>query len=46
MPLQALQQSLEKHYTAESAAADSDLDCLHGNPEFNDLMKKHSAKKP
>ena len=41
----ALQESLEKHYPAESAAADSDLDNLHG-PEFNDLIKKYSAKKP
>ncbi len=43
--IKALQESLEKHYPAESAAADSDLDSLH-SAEFNDLIKKYSAKKP
>src|ERR1700735_91801 len=44
--LKALQDALEKHYPAESAAADSDLDKLRSDPAFNDLIKKYSAKKP
>jgi eukaryotic-like serine/threonine-protein kinase len=44
--LKALQDALEKHYPAESAAADSDLDRLRSDPAFNDLIKKYSAKKP
>ncbi|MFZ0738939.1 MAG: hypothetical protein WBL70_03340 [Candidatus Acidiferrales bacterium] len=42
----ALQESLEKNYPAESAAADSDLDSLRSSPEFNELINKYSEKKP
>jgi tetratricopeptide (TPR) repeat protein/TolB-like protein len=44
--LSALKEALEKHYPAEAVAADPNVDSLHSNPEFNDLIKKYSAKKP
>jgi serine/threonine protein kinase/tetratricopeptide (TPR) repeat protein/TolB-like protein len=44
--LAALKEALEKHYPAEAVAADPNVDSLHSNPEFNDLIKKYSAKKP
>src|SRR5271156_145118 len=44
--LKALQESLEKHYPAEAAATDPNVDNLRSSPEFDDLIKKHSAKKP
>jgi eukaryotic-like serine/threonine-protein kinase len=44
--LKALQESLEKHYPAEAVAADPNVDNLRSSPEFNDLIKKYSAKKP
>jgi eukaryotic-like serine/threonine-protein kinase len=44
--LKALQESLEKHYPAETVASDPNLDNLRSSPEFNDLIKKYSARKP
>jgi serine/threonine protein kinase/tetratricopeptide (TPR) repeat protein len=44
--LNALRESLEKHYPAEAVAADPNMDGLRNSPEFNDLIKKYSAKKP
>jgi adenylate cyclase len=44
--LKALQESLEKHYPAESAQQDVEFDSLRGNPEFAALIKKYAAKKP
>jgi hypothetical protein len=44
--LSALREVLEKHYPAEAVLADANLDSLHSSPEFNDLIKKYSAKKP
>jgi tetratricopeptide (TPR) repeat protein len=44
--LSALKEALEKHYPAEAVAADPNVDSLHSNPEFDDLIKKYSAKKP
>jgi eukaryotic-like serine/threonine-protein kinase len=44
--LKALQESLEKHYPAEAVAPDPNVDNLRSSPEFNDLIKKYSAKKP
>ena len=43
--LKALQESLEKHYPAESAEQDVELDSLRGNPQFAALIKKYAAKK-
>jgi serine/threonine protein kinase/tetratricopeptide (TPR) repeat protein len=43
--LGALLESLDKHYPADAAASDPELDSLHGNPEFDELIKKYSAKK-
>ena len=43
--LKALQDSLEKHYPAESAEQDVELDNLRANPEFAALIKKYAAKK-
>jgi len=42
--LKALQDSLEKHYPAESAEQDVELDSLRANPEFTALIKKYAAK--
>jgi len=44
--LALLQDALEKHYPAEYASADPDLDSLHNNPEFDRLIKKYSKKEP
>jgi len=44
--LKALQESLEKHYPAEAVASDPNVDNLRSSPEFNDLIKKYSTKKP
>ncbi len=44
--LKVLREALEKHYPAEYAAGDADLVSLQGNPEFQNLIKKYSAKKP
>ena len=44
--LNSLRESLEKRYPAEAVAADPNVDSLRSNPEFNDLIKKYSAKKP
>ena len=38
--------ALANHYPAEYAAVDPDLDGLHSNPEFANLIKKYSTKKP
>ncbi len=40
-----LQEALERHYPAESAAADPDLGNLHGNAQFESLIAKYSGKK-
>jgi predicted Zn-dependent protease len=42
----SLQEALEKHYPAEFAAVDPDLESLHGNIEFQSLIRKYSTKKP
>lgn len=42
--LAALQDALEKHYPAEAAEQDVELDSLRANPEFNTLIKKYAAK--
>jgi tetratricopeptide (TPR) repeat protein len=44
--LEALREALEKHYPADAVAADPNVDSLHSSPEFNDLIKKYSTKKP
>jgi serine/threonine-protein kinase len=44
--LASLQEALEKHYPAEFASVDPDLESLHGNSEFQSLIKKYSTKKP
>jgi serine/threonine protein kinase/tetratricopeptide (TPR) repeat protein len=44
--LAALREALAKHYPADVVAADPNVDSLKSNPEFNDLIKKYSAKKP
>ncbi len=44
--LSAFRESLEKHYPAEFAAADPDLDSLRSTPEFKELIKQYSTKKP
>jgi len=44
--LKALQESLEKHYPAEYAAGDADLESLRGDPQFMELIKKYSATRP
>jgi serine/threonine-protein kinase len=44
--LDALREALEKHYPADAVAADPNVDSLHSSPEFNDLIKKYSTKKP
>jgi serine/threonine protein kinase/tetratricopeptide (TPR) repeat protein len=44
--LNALRESLEKHYPVEFVAADPALDSLRNSPGFDDLIKKYSAKKP
>jgi tetratricopeptide (TPR) repeat protein/TolB-like protein len=44
--LKVLREALEKHYPAEFAAGDEDLKNLNGNPEFTNLIKQYSQKKP
>ncbi|HXX19977.1 MAG TPA: tetratricopeptide repeat protein [Candidatus Acidoferrum sp.] len=44
--LKALRAALEKHYPADYAGGDPDLASLQGNPEFAELVRKYSAKKP
>jgi serine/threonine-protein kinase len=44
--LEALREALEKKYPVDAVIADPNLDALHSSPEFNDLIKKYSAKKP
>jgi eukaryotic-like serine/threonine-protein kinase len=43
--LGSLQEALEKHYPADFVAVDPDLESLHGNPQFQSLIKKYSAQK-
>lgn len=43
--LKALQDALVKHYPAESAEQDVELDSLRSKPEFETLIKKYSTKK-
>jgi serine/threonine protein kinase/tetratricopeptide (TPR) repeat protein len=42
--LKALQESLEKHYPAESVERDVVLDSLRSSPEYAALIKKYSTK--
>jgi hypothetical protein len=44
--LRGLREAFERHYPAEYAAGDADLESLHGQPEYSTLIKKYSAKKP
>jgi serine/threonine-protein kinase len=44
--LKVLQEALAKHYPAEFAAGDEDLKNLKDNPEFANLIKQYSEKKP
>jgi predicted Zn-dependent protease len=44
--LKVLREAFEKHYPAEFAADDEDLKSLTGNPEFTNLIKQYSQKKP
>lgn len=44
--LKLLREALEKHYPADYAAGDEDLKNLNGNPEFVNLIKQFSEKKP
>ena len=41
----ALEDSLDKHYPAESAEQDVELDSIRASSQFAALIKKHSAKK-
>jgi eukaryotic-like serine/threonine-protein kinase len=43
--LRSLQDALEKHYPAESAEQDEELDNLRTSPEFAALIKKYTTKK-
>ena len=43
--LDSLREALEKHYPADFAAVDPDLESLHSNPQFQNLIKKYSATK-
>jgi serine/threonine-protein kinase len=43
--LKALQDSLEKHYSAQFVEQDEDLAGLRANPEFAALIKKYASKK-
>jgi serine/threonine protein kinase/tetratricopeptide (TPR) repeat protein len=42
--LRSLQEALEKHYPAEFAAGDPELNSLRREPQFSALLKKYSAK--
>jgi eukaryotic-like serine/threonine-protein kinase len=44
--LDALREALEKHYPVDAVAADPNVDSLRSSPEYNDLIKKYSTKKP
>jgi tetratricopeptide (TPR) repeat protein len=44
--LKVLQEALQKHYPAEFVGGDPDLQSLQSNPEFTNLIKKYSEKKP
>jgi eukaryotic-like serine/threonine-protein kinase len=44
--VKALEVALQKHYPAQFADGDPDLQSLRGNPEFINLIKKYSEKKP
>jgi tetratricopeptide (TPR) repeat protein/TolB-like protein/tRNA A-37 threonylcarbamoyl transferase component Bud32 len=44
--LKLLREAFEKHYPAEFAAGDEDLKNLNGNPEFTNLIRQYSQKKP
>jgi tetratricopeptide (TPR) repeat protein len=44
--LALLEDALQDHYSAENAAVDPDLDNLRNNPQFDNLIKKYSNKKP
>jgi eukaryotic-like serine/threonine-protein kinase len=44
--MKELQESLEKHFPADFAAGDTDLESIQKKPEFAALIKKYSAKKP
>jgi hypothetical protein len=44
--LSALKEALENMMLPKRVAADPNVDSLHSNPEFNDLIKKYSAKIP
>jgi tetratricopeptide (TPR) repeat protein len=44
--LDALREALEKHYPTDAVAADPNVNSLRSSPEFNDLIKKYSTKKP
>ena len=41
--LKVLQEAFEKHYPAQYAAGDADLESLQSNPQFTDLVKKYSS---
>jgi serine/threonine protein kinase/tetratricopeptide (TPR) repeat protein len=43
--LDSLREALEKHYPADFASVDPDLDSLHGNPGFQSLIRKYSTTK-
>jgi serine/threonine protein kinase/tetratricopeptide (TPR) repeat protein len=44
--LKSLQEALEKHYPAEFAEGDPELNSLRKDPQFAAIIKKYSAKKP
>ncbi|MGH9864265.1 MAG: protein kinase domain-containing protein [Candidatus Acidiferrales bacterium] len=44
--LKALRQAFQKHYPAEYAAGDPELENLQKNPEFASLLKEFAEKKP
>src|ERR1700722_12778780 len=44
--LDALREALEKHYSTDAVAADPNVNSLRSSPEFDELIKKYSSKKP
>ena len=44
--LSAFRESLEKKFPAEFAVADPNIDSLRSTPEFKELIKQYSTKKP
>lgn len=44
--LKALREAFEKHYPAEFAGGEPDLQNLQKNPEFTALLKQYAEKKP